>query len=109
MMSRKSAVSACSPALTLVRSRLASEQLGSRFQEPSPQPQRFAPGSPRGYAHCHRGGHDMSDQDGSRLIGTWRLISAYIIIQETGERTEIFGSDPHGCIIVAPGGRMMAL
>jgi hypothetical protein len=51
----------------------------------------------------------MGDQDGSKLIGTWRLLAVYVIIQETGERAEIFGSDPRGCIIVAPGGRMMSL
>ena len=51
----------------------------------------------------------MSNQDGSKLIGTWRLLTAYIVIQETGERREIFGDDPQGCIIVAPGGRMMSL
>jgi hypothetical protein len=37
------------------------------------------------------------------------LITAYVVVQETGEWSDIFGSDPQGYIIVAPGGRMMAL
>src|SRR4051794_16365798 len=64
---------------------------------------------PKGYARRHRGAHDMGDQDGSKLIGTWRLTAVYVIVEGTGERAEIFGTEPRGCIIVEPGGRIMAM
>ena len=51
----------------------------------------------------------MGDQDGSKLIGTWRLLAVYVVNEETGERTEPFGSKPRGSIIVTPGGRLMAM
>jgi hypothetical protein len=40
------------------------------------------------------------------LYGTWRLVSATSTIAATGERTNVWGSDPTGFLSYAPDGRM---
>ena len=49
----------------------------------------------------------MSDLE--PLIGAWRPVSFGIIMVDTGQRTEPFGSHPHGRTILEPGGRIMFL
>ena len=49
----------------------------------------------------------MSDLE--PLIGAWRLVSFGITMVDTGQRTEPFGSHPHGRMILEPGGRIMFL
>ena len=51
----------------------------------------------------------MGDQDGSKLIGTWRLTAAYVVVEGTGERAELYGSEPRGYAVLEPGGRLMAM
>lgn len=43
------------------------------------------------------------------LLGIWRLTSAYVVIQETGERGSLYGEDPRGRLIFHPTARMMVL
>jgi Lipocalin-like domain len=42
-------------------------------------------------------------------VGAWRLIAGYAIVEQTGERIELYGPDPRGYAIIAHGGRMMAM
>ena len=51
----------------------------------------------------------MEDQDGSNLIGTWRLAAAYVVVEGAGERSELYGAEPRGYAIFEPGGRLMAI
>ena len=46
----------------------------------------------------------MSDE----LIGLWRLVSAKREYED-GEVSEIYGGKPRGYLLLAPGGRMMAI
>jgi lipocalin-like protein len=43
------------------------------------------------------------------LIGLWRLVSAQAEHLDSGEVEDIYGPDPLGYLLVAPGGRMMEL
>jgi hypothetical protein len=43
------------------------------------------------------------------LIGLWRLVSARSEDLDNGEVEDLYGSDPLGYLLLAPGGRMMAL
>ena len=43
------------------------------------------------------------------LIGLWRLVSARREFPDNGEVVHAYGPDPKGYLMVAPGGRMMAL
>jgi hypothetical protein len=43
------------------------------------------------------------------LIGLWRVVSAKLENMDTGELEDIFGPDPAGYLLLAPGGRMMTL
>jgi hypothetical protein len=43
------------------------------------------------------------------LVGVWRLIASYVVVEETGERTELLGSEPYAYAIFEPGGRMMVI
>ncbi len=43
------------------------------------------------------------------LIGAWRLVSFGITMVDTGERTEPFGPQPHGRMVLEPGGHIMFL
>jgi hypothetical protein len=43
------------------------------------------------------------------IVGAWRLMSAYFVGQETGDRLDLFGPEPFGSVIFAPNGRMIVL
>ena len=43
------------------------------------------------------------------LIGLWRLVSVRSEDLDNGEVEDLYGSDPLGYLLLAPGGRMMAL
>jgi hypothetical protein len=44
------------------------------------------------------------------LVGVWRLVGAsYVVLEETGERTELLGSEPRAYAIFEPGGRVMVI
>ena len=38
----------------------------------------------------------MNKLDLSKLIGAWQLTAAYVVIQETSERTDLYGAEPRG-------------
>ena len=44
-----------------------------------------------------------------RVLGTWRLESVRLRMEDTGEVVEPFGPDPRGSIIFTPDGRMMTV
>jgi hypothetical protein len=51
---------------------------------------------------------DCADTDcADGLLGTWRLESLRLRMEDTGEVVEPFGPDPRGSIIFTPDGRMM--
>jgi len=43
------------------------------------------------------------------LVGVWRLIASYVVVEGTGERTELLGHEPYAYAIFEPGGRMMVM
>jgi len=43
------------------------------------------------------------------LVGVWRLVASYVLLEDTGERTELLGSEPRAYGIFEPGGRMMVI
>lgn len=43
------------------------------------------------------------------LIGTWKMISNRIRMEDTGEEFDLFGANPRGVITFAPNGRMTAI
>jgi Lipocalin-like domain len=43
------------------------------------------------------------------IYGVWRLQSYYLENMETAERTEVFGPEPNGVLILFPEGRMAAI
>jgi Lipocalin-like domain len=43
------------------------------------------------------------------LVGSWRLLSASATFTDTGERTETFGPNPSGHVVITAGGRIMFL
>ena len=43
------------------------------------------------------------------LVGSWRLLSLGWTFADTGERSEPFGPNPHGRMVLEPGGRIMFL
>ena len=45
----------------------------------------------------------------SDLYGTWRLVSATSTIVATGEKTNVWGTDPKGFLSYAPDGRMSVM
>jgi hypothetical protein len=45
----------------------------------------------------------------SSVLGVWKLRSYYMENVETKERTEPFGTEPRGSLILHPDGRMMTL
>ena len=45
----------------------------------------------------------------SRLIGAWRLTGAYVVVQGTSERIDLYGPKPRGYAIFEPNGRLMGL
>jgi Lipocalin-like domain len=44
-----------------------------------------------------------------RLIGSWRLLSLRMEMQDTGEITEPWGAEPQGRLVVTPEGRMITV
>src|SRR4029077_11716504 len=67
-------------------------------------------GSPQHLAgnRARRGSMAITDcADG--LLGTWRLESLRLRMEDTGEVVEPFGPDPRGSIIFTPDGRMMTV
>ena len=44
-----------------------------------------------------------------KAIGLWRVVSAKIENLDTGELEDVYGPDPTGYLLLAPGGRMMTL
>jgi hypothetical protein len=43
------------------------------------------------------------------MMGVWRLIASYVVVEGTGERTELLGHEPYAYAIFEPGGRMMVI
>jgi hypothetical protein len=43
------------------------------------------------------------------ILGTWKMISNRIRMEDTGEEFDLFGADPRGVITFAPNGRMTAI
>ena len=43
------------------------------------------------------------------LVGVWHLIASYVVVEGTGERTELLGHEPYAYAIFEPGGRMMVI
>ena len=43
------------------------------------------------------------------LVGVWRLVASYVVLEDTGERTELLGHEPSAYAIFEPGGRMMVI
>ena len=43
------------------------------------------------------------------LVGVWRLVASYVVLEETGERTELLGSEPRAYAIFEPRGRMIVI
>jgi Lipocalin-like domain len=43
------------------------------------------------------------------LVGTWRLTSAHLVRQATGDRVDLLGADPFGFVVFEPGGRMIVI
>lgn len=50
-----------------------------------------------------------SSRDGGGLFGVWRLVSAQVRMEDTGEASDMMGTDPRGFAIIDPGGRIMTL
>jgi len=48
-------------------------------------------------------------EDNSQLHGCWRLVSFDTELQDSKERTQPWGADPNGYLILGADGRMMAL
>jgi hypothetical protein len=46
--------------------------------------------------------------EGSKVLGVWKLVSYDLEFQDSGERRAVFGKSPKGYIIFTPEGRMMA-
>lgn len=44
-----------------------------------------------------------------RLIGTWRLLSLQMEMQDTGALMEPWGARPHGSLVVTPDGRLITV
>ena len=49
----------------------------------------------------------MVDKD--ELLGVWRLVSAQVHMENSGEVIDVHGQNPKGSIIFEPSGRMMAI
>jgi hypothetical protein len=45
----------------------------------------------------------------SEILGVWRLVSAKVQIEETGEELDVHGENPCGYAIFEPSGRMMVI
>jgi hypothetical protein len=45
----------------------------------------------------------------SKLVGAWRLTAAYIVVQGTSERADLYGPKPRGYAVFEPNGRLMGL
>lgn len=45
----------------------------------------------------------------TKLHGSWQLTSFHTELQDSGERTQPWGVEPHGRLIFGPDGRMMVL
>src|SRR5215210_6682987 len=50
-----------------------------------------------------------SSMVGAGLFGVWRLVSAQVRMEDTGESFDMMGTDPRGFAIIDPSGRMMLL
>jgi hypothetical protein len=46
---------------------------------------------------------------GSEVFGVWRLVSAKVKVEDTGEEIDVHGENPRGFAIFEPSGRMMAI
>ncbi len=51
----------------------------------------------------------LSAVETSALYGTWRLVSATSTIVATGEKTNVWGTDPKGFLSYSPDGRMSVM
>ena len=43
------------------------------------------------------------------LVDVWRLTASYVVVEGSGERTELLGPEPYAYAIFEPGGRMMVI
>lgn len=44
-----------------------------------------------------------------QLLGSWRLVSIQVRLEDTGETLDLHGAAPRGAILFLPGGRMATL
>ena len=51
----------------------------------------------------------MSGQEDLDLIGAWRLVGAYVVDQESGNRLDTYGAEPFGVAVFEANGRMIAM
>jgi Lipocalin-like domain len=47
--------------------------------------------------------------DKAEILGTWRLVSAQVHMEQDGRALDVHGQNPLGCVIFEPSGRMMAI
>jgi hypothetical protein len=47
--------------------------------------------------------------DGDKLVGTWKIVSAVVEDVQTKEQKPLYGAHPKGYLILLPTGRMMSL
>jgi Lipocalin-like domain len=47
--------------------------------------------------------------DGDKLVGTWKIVSAVVEDVQTKEQKPLYGEHPKGYLILLPTGRMMSL
>ena len=43
------------------------------------------------------------------LVDVWRLTASYVVVEGSGERTELLGPEPYAYAIFEPGGRLMVI
>ena len=65
---------------------------------------RLLAASAFGWLASHAAALEASD-----VFGTWRLVSATSTIVATGEKTNVWGTDPKGFLSYAPDGRMSVI
>lgn len=51
----------------------------------------------------------MSSSGTNSVLGLWKLLSARVQMEDTGEMLDLFGSDPQGFFVFGSDGRMMMI
>lgn len=53
--------------------------------------------------------HARGDTGDTGLFGMWTICAVYAVVQETGERHDLYGKTPRGTLVIERSGRMIAL